>query len=202
MINYHTSTATLSIYAFDQISKTGDVSLLLHEGEKAFPYEVAYKKWEETKQGWKEVCDWKKYGGGELNPEYVLYEVIEQDENGNEVRAKFSVDREKVWSDMFNSRNDNVGTPQEIEKARRLRAKATRLYEAAYCKEGQRYKITFAKKADRDADDILKKLGSNEHSLERTCASLSKYMSYDVDSKTTTVDKFDNLIELAKKESE
>jgi hypothetical protein len=197
MINYHTDITTLSIFAFDQISKTGDVSLLLHEGEKEFPSEVAYKTW--NKDG--TSSEWMKYGGGELNPEYVLHDVLEQDDEGREIRAKFSVDSIKIWSDVYNSQIKYAGTPQDIERARRLRAKASRLYEDAYCK-GQKHKLTFAKLADKQADDIFQKLESNDYSLEKTCVSLSKYMGFDIDSRTTTVEKFNSYIELAKKETE
>ena len=192
-MNYHTSINTISIFAFDQISQTGDLSHLLHDGVKEFPYEIAYKEKGKDK--------WKKYGGGELNPEYILDEITETDDKGNELRAKFSVDSVKVWSEIYNAQKEQTGTPEDINRARRLRAKATRLYEDAYCK-GQMHKIVFAKLADSQADKIFKKLASNDYTLEKACASLSKYMGFHVDSRTTTVEKFNDLMELAKKETE
>lgn len=191
MINYHTGIDTLSIWSFDQISKTGNISLLLHDGEKEFPWELAYKK----------DGEWKKYGGGELNPEYELHEVIENDDQGNEAKAKFSVDSIKLWSIIYNAQQENIGSSKELTQARRLRAKATRLYEDVYCK-GHRWKKTFAKLADRQADDIFQRLSENDYSLEKTCASLSKYMGFDIDSKKTTCEKFNSYLDLVKKETE
>lgn len=192
-MNYHTGISTISIFAFDKISKTGDLSLLLHDGEKEFPHEVAYKE--------KGKDEWKKYGGGELNPEYVLDEVTEIDKEGNELRAKFTVDRVKVWSILYNEQDKHVGTPPELEKAKRLRAKATRLYADAYCK-GQMHKITFAKLADVKADTIFKALRSNDYSLVKTCVSLGKFMGWDIDPTKTSVEKFNDMLQSAKKETE